>query len=55
MKALAGRQKDYMDMKAIAKKVDKKALMKRFDQLHLKKGAQAELKEKLNKFIEGLT
>jgi len=54
MKALCGRPKDYDDIKQLAKDVDKEAVVRRFNELRIKRGSKEDFAKKLNDIVEGI-
>ena len=52
MKALAGREKDYEDIRGIVRKIKKERLFNRFEELRFKPGKKEKLRRKLNEFIK---
>lgn len=51
MKALAGRDKDYLHVECLKRKIKPEALLKRFEDLKFKKNKKGKLKGKLDKSI----
>ena len=52
MKALAGRDKDYIDVKGLKRKIKSEDLLKRFEELRFKPGKKEQLKKKIDEFIK---